>query len=122
MYDDFKETRVTISTHSCGTNSTCNCAVYLKRRRSLVFMDFCTASGDSSPTSEFYTVNAGKVTHALTYKDIKQLPKCDIILQGHEDNEETWRNIKPFEKYFKCARVQGKNKFETYIVIFLTII
>lgn len=118
MYDDFKETRVTIGTHSCGANSTCNCAVYLKRRRSLVFMDFCTASSDSSPTSQFFTLTAGEVSHEVTYKDIQQLPKCDIILQGHEDNEETWKNIKPFEKYFKCARVQGKNKFETYIVIF----
>jgi hypothetical protein len=116
MYDDFKETRVTTSYERCFQNATCNCAVYVKKRRSLAFMDFCSRSSNKSPTSEFYTVSAGKVSHEITEKDIRPMPKCEIILQGQEDDESVWKRIRPVEQFFKCARVQGKNNFETYIV------
>ena len=79
-------------------------------------MDFCTASNEKSPTSEFYTITSGKVSHEITAKDIIALKKCDIILQGEEDNESVWNGIQVVEKFFKCARVQGKNNFETFIV------
>ena len=115
MYTDFKETRVTSSYHECAQNSTCNCAVYLKKRRSIVFMDFCTASSPSSPTSAFYRVTSSEISHKIDHRDVKPIPKCDIILQGQEDDEQVWKRIKPFESYFKCARVQGLN-FETYVL------
>jgi len=79
-------------------------------------MDFCSRSSNKSPTSEFYTISAGKVSHEITEKDIRPMPKCEIILQGQEDDESVWKRIRPVEQFFKCARVQGKNNFETYIV------
>lgn len=79
-------------------------------------MDFCTASSPSSPTSAFYTVTSSNISHSIDYTDIKAVPKCDIILPGQEDNEQVWNQIRPFESFFKCARIQGKNNFETYVV------
>lgn len=116
IFKSFVLLKVTAGYENCGQNSTCNCAVYLKKRRSLVFMDFCTASSSKSPTSEFYTVSSGKVSHEITEKDIKPLPKCDIILPGQENDEAVWKSIKPVQSFFKCARIQGKNNFETYVV------
>ena len=50
------------------------------------------------------------------YDDIKPVPKCDIILNGQEKNEAVWNRIQKFNEFFKCARVQGKNHYETYFV------
>ena len=77
-------------------------------------MDFCKATSEISPTSLFYAVSPGPNAHGP--KAIQEIPRCDIILSNQEDTESIWKNIKPFNKYFKCARVQGTNNFDITVV------
>lgn len=117
LYDDFKDIRVTVGFQKCDANSTssCNCAVYLKSARKLVFMDFCDSSTtDLTPTSAFYGISVD--SNSIGLRAIHLMPKCQIILPHLENNESTWENIPSFLGTFKCARVQGSNNYETLIV------
>lgn len=116
MYDDFKDTRVTASFQKCGNGGSCNCAVYLKKERSLVFMDFCNAKNNLSPTSKFYGVSVEKNAIGLDAIRTLDLNSCDIILAHQENNEQVWNKIKPYLGHFKCARLQGFNNFGTVVV------
>ncbi len=80
-------------------------------------MDFCHATSLNSPTSEFYSVVPGHDSHGLD--SIKRLDRCEIILSNQEDSEYVWKNIRTFDNYFKCARVQGTNNFDILVVFII---
>jgi hypothetical protein len=86
----------------------------VKKGKKLVFFDFCTASGPSSPTSRFYGVSVEK--NAIGPKAIKQMPPCQIILVHQENDERVWANVTTFLDSFKCVRLQGSNYYDTYVV------
>jgi hypothetical protein len=86
----------------------------LKKGRKIIFIDFCTASSVSSPASQFYGVSVEK--NSIGPLAIKKVPRCQIILVNQENDERVWRNITTFLGNFKCARLQGSNYYDTYVV------
>lgn len=113
MYDDFSGTRVTASYQSCKYNNAfCNCAFYFKKGTKLVFLDFCSTSESFSRL--IYGVSIDK--DSIGIKGIKQMPPCQTISPLNENNENTWQNISAFLGNFKCARIQGSNYYDTYVV------
>lgn len=115
MYDDFKDTRISMSFQECSTGH-CACGVYLKKKRDIIFLDFCESKSAFSPTaSSFFSVSLNKQT--VGFDAINEIPPCDIILPQDENNLDVWKLIKPIVNgRFKCARLQGANNFETYVV------
>jgi hypothetical protein len=73
-------------------------------------MDFCDASSNLSPTSQFYGVS--HESNLIGSKAINELDfsSCKIILPGQENNEHSWSNVKTFLNNFQCVRLQGFNK------------
>ena len=47
------------------------------------------------------------------------MPQCQIILVHQENSEQVWKNVTTFLDEFKCARLQGTNYYDTYLVSFL---
>jgi hypothetical protein len=47
---------------------------------------------------------------------IKTMPKCPIILVHQENDVQVWNNIDTFIDNFKCARLQGSNYYDTFVV------
>lgn len=144
MYDDFKDTRVsdyipktylicnlienkiyfqvTASFERSGNQGSSNCAVYLKKRRSIVFIDFCNATGNLSPTSQFYGVVVEKNVIGPNAIRKLDLNSCGIILPGQEHDSRAWKKSKTFMEHFQCARLQGFNNYGTVIVFIFFII
>lgn len=44
------------------------------------------------------------------------MPPCKTIYPSQENDETSWENISIFLDNFKCAKIQGSNHFETYVV------
>ena len=53
---------------------------------------------------------------------ISEMPSCQIISPNNEDNEIVWQNITSFLNSFKCAKIQGSNYYDTYVVCTRTIL
>jgi hypothetical protein len=119
MYDDFKDTRVSMSFQECRTGH-CNCGVYIKKKREIIFLDFCESKSSFSPTaSSFFSVSLRKDT--VGFDAIEEIPPCDIILPQYEDNLDVWKSLPNIvNNRFKCARLQGANNFETHVVFIFT--
>ena len=100
---------------SCGIRATCNCAFYLKKAKSALFIDFCSATSPLSPTSKAYGLIIDKnATEFNIIKEISQL--CPWIPLKYEDDAKTWDNIKPIFGNFKCAKLQGRNHYDDFVV------
>ena len=108
-----KPIKVTAGYQQCG-GATCNCAVYLKKGRKLVFVDFCGATNEKSPTSQLYGVQLGKNSTGLDA--IKKMPPCKVIAPKDEDKESTWKKLPKFLGDFQCAILQGCNHYDQYVV------
>ncbi|RNA24022.1 von Willebrand factor D and EGF domain-containing -like [Brachionus plicatilis] len=113
LYDDFSGTRVTASYQSCNYNKAfCNCAFYFKKGNRLVFVDFCS---NSEPLSKLiYGVSVDN--DSIGVHGIKEMPPCQTISPLQENNESAWRNVTTFMDTFKCARIQGSNYYDTYVI------
>lgn len=85
-----------------------------------MFLDFCTASSNTSPTSKFYGVSVEK--NAVGIKSIRTMPQCQFISAEQEDNESVWRGVSSFLGKFKCVRIEGSNNYETFVVVVLCLI
>ena len=79
-----------------------------------MFVDFCDAKNDRSPTSQFYGVALGK--NSVGLKAIKKMPPCKVINPKDEDNERVWNSIPKFLDVFRCAILQGSNHYTQYVV------
>ena len=102
------------------TKPRCNCAVYLKHKRSIVFVDFCSTYNNTSPTSQLYGVQLEN--NKIGIKAIQPMPICYPITENNENNENIWKHkIPTFLNSFKCAQIQGGSGFDTFVVI-LTLI
>lgn len=104
---------MTAGYHSCG-GATCNCAVYLKKGRKIIFVDFCGVTNDLSPTSQLYGVHLEK--NATGLNAIKKVPPCKIISPRDENDERVWKNVPTFLDDFKCVLLQGSNHYDQYVV------
>lgn len=107
---------MTASFAKCGNGGSCNCAAYLKKRRSLVFIDFCNATNPLSPTSKFYGVRVEENKVGMNALRTLDLNSCPILIPGQEDIERAWNNIPKYLDQFKCARLQGFNNYGTIVV------
>ena len=73
-------------------------------------MDFCDATSNLSPTSQFYGVShESNLIGSNAISELK-FDSCKIILPGQEYSENSWSNVKTFLNNFKCSRLQGFNK------------
>ena len=86
----------------------------MKKGRKIIFVDFCTANGVSSPTSQLYGVSVEN--NSIGPNAIKKVPRCQIILVHQENDERVWRNVTTFLDNFKCVRLQGSNYYDTFVV------
>jgi hypothetical protein len=80
----------------------------------LAFVDFCGVTDRKLPVSQPYFVETSKGKTGLDA--VKLMPKCGIIAAADEFNEVAWDNIESISNSFKCARLQGSNFYETYLV------
>jgi hypothetical protein len=118
MYDDFKDIRISMSFQECVTGF-CTCGVYLKKKREILFLDFCETKSSNSPTANnFFSVSLKK--DIFGFDAINSISRCPIILPQNENNLEIWNSIPPVvNDTFKCASFFGANNFETYVVCIL---
>jgi hypothetical protein len=114
LFDNFKDTRVTVGYEKSGHNSTRNCALYVKKARKILFVDFCQPASDLFEASKFYGVWVQK--NRVGIDSIRDPPNCPIIKVDQEDSESTWNNIDRYIGNFRCARLQGANYYDTYII------
>ena len=82
-------------------------------------MDFCNATSNLSPTSQFYGVLVEK--NFVGPKAIRKLDlnSCGIILPGQENDSRAWQGFNTFLEHFQCARLQGFNNYGTVIVFII---
>ena len=99
--------------------ATCNCAMYLKKERSVVFIDFCDVMSTERllPVNNFYHSRIETNKKGLNAIDIFT-NECHLLQPANENSETEWAKIPIFRRNFKCARLIGKNNYETFIVIF----
>jgi hypothetical protein len=89
-------------------------AFFFLRSRSIVFVDFCSAYGNKSPTSQLYGVQHAE--EKITLNSLVPMPLCYVISKNDENNQEAWKNIPVFMDHFKCAQIQGGAHYDTYVV------
>jgi len=117
LYDDFKETRVTASYQQCSTapRATCNCAIYLKKGRSVIFMDFCDVPKSEKilPVNQFYHSSVSFNRTGLNA--IEPIYDCPLLHPKFENDDQEWSRLPIFRNNYKCAKLVGDNNFETYL-------
>ncbi|CAF0799749.1 unnamed protein product [Brachionus calyciflorus] len=113
MYDDFKGNRITTSFEPCQNGSR-NCAIYIKKDRKLVFVDFCNVENESSPTSELYGVSLDK--DSLGLKSIKNSIDIPWINPSNIKDSQAWNNFDTFLGNFKIARILGPTHSDHFVV------
>jgi hypothetical protein len=120
LFDDFKDVRVTASQQLCNKNSTLvsKCSLYVKKGRSVVFMDFCGVESKRSPTSKLYGVSLENVPHDQEFSlALHPVPSCESIKLSQEDDEDVWQRIPKFLNKFKCAKMNSGSHSTTYLVL-----
>lgn len=90
--------------------------MYVKKEHQIAFVDFCSTENPLSPTSQLYGVSIDDGTFGPNA--IHKLSHCAIISPLDEDNENVWKSFAPFLGHFKCARLQGSNYYDSYVVRF----
>lgn len=97
-----------------GQSSTRNCAVYVKKGRRLVFVDFCSPASSLLAASKLYGVWVQK--NRVGLQSIVASPYCPAIAANDEDSERAWQHVPRYLGNFKCARVQGGSNYDTYVI------
>lgn len=110
----FMKKKVTVGYEKSGQSSSRNCAVYVKKGRRLVFVDFCSPASPLLAASKIYGVWVQK--NRIGLQSIRESPTCPIIAVADEDSEHVWQRLPKYIGNFKCARLQGSNNYDTYLV------
>ena len=80
-------------------------------------MDFCETTSQFSPTANSW-FSVAPNAESIGFEAISELDKCSIILPQDENNMEIWDQLPEIiNGRFKCARLQGANNFETFVVV-----
>ena len=97
--------------------ATCNCAMYLKKGRSVVFIDFCNVPG-TEKTLPVNTLYFSKTELNKNGTDqIEQFEKyCTFLNPKYENDESQWAKLPVLKGSYKCAKLVGGNTYQTYIV------